>query len=561
MKIKGSVYKHFLKTLLPLCISVFIVLIGVFEWSNFQASQKKLQAKLANLSSVYSLILADSIIKKDNNALGLFSVSLISDPDIAGLKITDSEKNVLEVYGNVYPEKKYLTITRRINAADESGYKLLGFFTLIVTEDNIFATLKRRVYYELLLLFALILIVLVGTKRAYKVAIGKPLNQLTKAINYYDETSVHNDISNNANNELSLVIDAYNTMQNSRIVIAKKLIDSHSQLGLKVEQRTQELTTETLRHKKTSDLLFEAQQRVSVILNTITDAVISTDLSGIITYSNASAQLMFEQLQHQLLAKKIETVLSLKSIETDELLSPIMGLVDNSPLGSFKLEAKFNTPSEKEYYLELLCNVLTNSDNKKIGYSFIIRDITDSWKHAKKLSYLASHDALTGLLNRREFERLLGLSVIDADTFDTSHALCFIDLDNFKSVNDNNGHLAGDELLKKVAFEFKKLLRKGDYLTRLGGDEFSVLLMNCPTENAMLIMEKMRIAIENIDFEWDGSTISIGISAGVTSIYSGCGTSEDVLSRADSSCYISKKSGRNQVHLFHEDKLNPTFGD
>jgi diguanylate cyclase (GGDEF)-like protein/PAS domain S-box-containing protein len=177
----------------------------------------------------------------------------------------------------------------------------------------------------------------------------------------------------------------------------------------------------------------------------------------------------------------------------------------------------------------------------------VCRDITDKRYLEDKLAHQASHDALTNLLNRREFEkRLHQLLGRDADPADR-HILCFLDLDQFKIINDTCGHIAGDELLRQVAALLSGLIRSRDTLARIGGDEFAVLMEHASLDKALSFAEKIREAVAGFAFHWRTHRFSIGVSIGVVPIQTGRSVT-DTLNLADMACYTAKKEGRNRVH-------------
>ncbi len=177
----------------------------------------------------------------------------------------------------------------------------------------------------------------------------------------------------------------------------------------------------------------------------------------------------------------------------------------------------------------------------------VCRDITDKRNLEDKLAYQASHDALTSLLNRRAFEqRLQHVLTREPDPTD-QHILCFLDLDQFKIINDTCGHIAGDELLRQVAALLNGLVRSRDTLARIGGDEFAVLMEHATLDSAIKFAEKIRSTIEAFVFHWRTERFSIGVSIGVVPIQMGR-TFTDTLNRADMACYTAKKEGRNRVH-------------
>jgi len=177
----------------------------------------------------------------------------------------------------------------------------------------------------------------------------------------------------------------------------------------------------------------------------------------------------------------------------------------------------------------------------------VCRDVTDRHDLEIQLAHQASHDALTNLINRREFERRLQrLLSAEGDAADR-HALCFLDLDQFKVINDTCGHIAGDELLRQIAALLQGQLRSRDTLARLGGDEFAVLMEHSSVNQAARLAEKLRVTVGNFKFHWRSHRFSIGVSIGIVPVVAGQ-SMIDTLTRADMACYTAKKEGRNRIH-------------
>jgi diguanylate cyclase (GGDEF)-like protein len=184
-------------------------------------------------------------------------------------------------------------------------------------------------------------------------------------------------------------------------------------------------------------------------------------------------------------------------------------------------------------------------------------------EYAVKLAYHASHDPLTSLVNRLEFENRLKLALHTAATQDRQHVVMYLDLDQFKIVNDTSGHAAGDQLLRQVSALLKEQIREGDTLARLGGDEFGVLLENCPMQEAIHIADELRQCIADFRFVSEGGSFTIGASIGVVHVADGTLTLTDVLSAADAACYMAKDKGRNRVQFYrpHDSEITLRRGE
>ncbi|WP_159015781.1 diguanylate cyclase domain-containing protein [Cognatiluteimonas profundi] len=193
---------------------------------------------------------------------------------------------------------------------------------------------------------------------------------------------------------------------------------------------------------------------------------------------------------------------------------------------------------------------VVDSARKHVGSIITFRNVTAARRLTNELTYHANHDALTGLDNRRAFEFRLERAVANAAEQGSRHSLLYFDLDFFKAVNDQAGHVAGDELLRQLAAVLRKQLRDSDMLARLGGDEFAVLLSNCTRQQAACASEKIRSAVATFTFLWEGAEFRIGASIGRVDFRDGAMTVSELLVHADEMCYLAKTSGRNQVKSY-----------
>jgi diguanylate cyclase (GGDEF)-like protein len=185
------------------------------------------------------------------------------------------------------------------------------------------------------------------------------------------------------------------------------------------------------------------------------------------------------------------------------------------------------------------------------GVVLVLHDVSRERQYVAKLFLSGSHDSLTGLINRGEFERRLSLALKSAAQLGRHHAVMYLDLDQFKVVNDTCGHAAGDQLMRQVSAVLQRRLREGDTLSRLGGDEFGVLLENCAPDNALRIADGLRQTVMECHFAWETRSFNIGVSIGLVNVEDGLFTLTDVLSAADTACYMAKDKGRNRVQVYH----------
>ncbi len=190
-------------------------------------------------------------------------------------------------------------------------------------------------------------------------------------------------------------------------------------------------------------------------------------------------------------------------------------------------------------------------DNIFMGFRGVCRDVTEATRLSRRIEHEASHDSLTGLINRSEFEERLKHAVKNHQLYGTPYQLCFMDLDQFKVVNDTAGHIAGDEMLRQISALMLDNLRHRDTLARLGGDEFGLLFENCPQKKAIDIAEVLVEKLSEYKFTWDGQRFNAGVSVGIVEISGQVTTSTELLSQADVACYAAKDAGRNRVSVYH----------
>ena len=228
-------------------------------------------------------------------------------------------------------------------------------------------------------------------------------------------------------------------------------------------------------------------------------------------------------------------------------------LENREPFHNF--EYTYARPDGYEVVVRISGKPLFDGDGNFTGYRGTGIDITESHRLSQQLNYQASHDPLTGLVNRREFELRLSRVIKDCRSNDSEHALCYIDLDQFKVVNDTCGHDAGDELLRQIGALLEDKVRKRDTIARLGGDEFGLLLERCSMNQANRVAETVREAIDNFRFMWAGRNFRLGASIGVIPINFSSGNIAKVMRSADAACYTAKDAGRNRIHVYSEDSF------
>jgi diguanylate cyclase (GGDEF)-like protein/PAS domain S-box-containing protein len=286
-------------------------------------------------------------------------------------------------------------------------------------------------------------------------------------------------------------------------------------------------------------------------LDSLGEGIITTDVSGRIDYVNQAGEQLIGVSAVDALGKGITDIITLLD-EGDRrsLGDPVRHcLTTQSRVTVGRRGLMISRGGGEERSVELTVTPLKGQKGDLIGTVIVVRDVSELRGITRQMSYQASHDALTGLVNRREFERRLEESLELAHANETRHVLCYLDLDRFKVVNDSCGHMAGDGMLREVAALIKETVRDSDTVGRLGGDEFGLLLVGCPLDKARQIADDVVRKVNDYRFVWKDKIFSIGVSIGLIEISRESGAPDELMSAADSACYVAKKQG-NHVHVY-----------
>jgi diguanylate cyclase (GGDEF)-like protein/PAS domain S-box-containing protein len=287
-------------------------------------------------------------------------------------------------------------------------------------------------------------------------------------------------------------------------------------------------------------------------LDAMAESVITVDGDGRIDYINHAAEVLLGQPADRVLGRFFPEVATLVD-ESDRrsLGDPVRKALATGgrvTVGRRAVLVPSNPGTER--FVEISVTPLRLEGKEVSGLVLVLHDTSELRGLTRQMTYQASHDALTGLANRREFERRLQEVMDSAQTSDIGHALCYLDLDRFKVVNDTCGHTAGDNMLREIASLIKEAVRDSDTVGRIGGDEFALLLVGCPLEKARQIADNVVRSVNEFRFVWKDRIFNVGVSIGLVEIGRGGGTIEDLLNSADSACYVAKKQGGLHVHVY-----------
>ncbi|MFC0679378.1 diguanylate cyclase domain-containing protein [Lysobacter korlensis] len=306
------------------------------------------------------------------------------------------------------------------------------------------------------------------------------------------------------------------------------------------------ITRDLTHRKRLHDALEQEMERTAGTLQAIGDAVVSTDAEGRISFANAKAQSLSGRSLNDLFDVGIHELLVFGDGETPPL-AVLFEQLCQGQVFSEHFPVLLRKHDGSTMAVDGVAAPVRALDGRFAGCVVVFRDATTSRENLRALAHQATHDDMTGLVNRAEFDKRLARSVMRAQQSATASALIYIDLDGFKAVNDSGGHAAGDELLRRLARIFAEHIRERDTLARIGGDEFALIIDGCSHEVADRVADAIRSATEDFAINQDGREYQVGASVGVTLIVAG-DTAEEALGRADRACYTAKAQGGNRVH-------------
>lgn len=297
--------------------------------------------------------------------------------------------------------------------------------------------------------------------------------------------------------------------------------------------------------------LFRQKELAQVTMDSIGDAVITTDAQVRVEYLNPVAEELTGWTDREAHGRLLTDVFRiLQGYTREPKASPVERCLKEDRVVGLGNDTLLVRRDGMEFVIEDSAAPIRDRENRIVGAVMVFYDVSSQRGNTHILSYQATHDTLTGLMNRREFERRLEMLLNEARTRGTEHAVCYLDLDQFKVINDTCGHGVGDKLLRQLTAHLKARVRATDTLARLGGDEFGLLLHRCPLDKAIEVAENLRQIVHDFRFAWDDKTYDVGVCIGVVPVTADSGGVEQVLGRADAACYAAKDKGRDRIQVY-----------
>ena len=334
---------------------------------------------------------------------------------------------------------------------------------------------------------------------------------------------------------------------NNSVRFDQKRHDEFGYLATFINQSLDNLTQQ-------KEALFHEKERAEITLHSIGDAVITTDAEGHVRYLNPVAEQITGYTQGEVKGLLIDEIFEIvNSVTHKPIINSVRHCLTAGTVVTLDKNCLLRRHDGREVAITESASPIRDRDGRIVGAITVFQDISHTRHLAQKLTYQAMHDALTGLYNRREFENQLQAALDNAREEGQCHVLCYMDLDQFKIVNDTCGHIAGDELLRQLCSLLQREVRGTDILARLGGDELGVLLTYCDIEKARGIADHLHKTVRDFHFVWEEHSFDVRVSIGMVEINAQSRNIMEIMSAADMACYAAKDAGRNRVHLYQPD--------
>ena len=319
-----------------------------------------------------------------------------------------------------------------------------------------------------------------------------------------------------------------------------------------ITQFSQSVQMAIINMQLVSDMRSE-RERAEVTLHSIGDAVITTNVNGKIEYMNHVAETLTAWTLNEAKNKAVQDVFRIQDLDTGEPIHDVVKscLYDGITINKSILSLVSRNGNSKD--IESSISPILKTSGNAEGVVIVFHDETQRRQLENTIKHQAAHDPLTNLLNRDAFDIELSDHVYDAKNNDHMHALCYLDLNRFKLINDTAGHSAGDQCLIQVTTLIESFIRSDDVLSRLGGDEFGLILKNCTQDGALKITNKISNAISGMKFSWEGCDYSLGVSIGINLLDKNSHDAADAIRKADLACYTAKDHGKSLIYIYEEE--------
>ncbi len=544
MSIKSKVL---LITILPVFITA-CMLSFAFIKERLKDTEIALNQKGQTISEYLAPALEYGILSGNQDYLNALVKNTLSISDVRSVTVLDANQHILSRQSRYVKKSEHSTKTVSpgiffstniyrseitiddINGSDNrknsSQNEMIGVLIVEISRNGISMAQKEIISNGVSITFISLMLTIIMALY-FSRTVSSPISLLTKGIHRIGEGILGERIYTGAGGEIAILEIGINNMSAS----------------LQIAQ---------LREKEhADDTLFIEKSKAQITLEAIGEGVITTDINGFISYLNPAAENLLGVNMDYAAGIHLHDIFHIKNIQEKENINyPILACLEEGKSVRHDESMILIGVNGIEFIIRDNATPLRTRDGKITGMVLVFHDFTHIQRISDQLTYQATHDELTGLINRREFERRLNDLIMNSDFKTQKHAMCFLDLDHFKIVNDTCGHIAGDTLLKEISQLLCSQVRHNDLVARLGGDQFGLILVNCPLRQALLISENIKNSIKQYQCKWEQHVFEIGVSIGLMPITEDDHSSPEIMINADAACYIAKDNGKNRVHVY-----------
>lgn len=521
-------------------LAVAFILTASYISNRTEDAEYRLINKARTITRMLASSLEYGIVSGNREYTQSLLKSFIESREILEVEVYDADNNLLyqssSITNGAQEKKSGIHIKEDISRsienindytdAESDPEKIVGTLHVDIStlalkkeKQNI---ITEGIVITLLLLTITIIVTLVYLKR-----ITNPFMKMLKDIDTIRDGNIGHQLASSPITELDALARHINNMSTS-------LKQAHDELI-----------------EKSDNELYAERSKALVTLESIGEGVITTDVQGNITYMNPAAEILTGNRFRNVSGKSLHKILKVRKPESESAENyPVEKVISSKENLHHTPHLTLIKPDHSEMVIKDTASPILDRSGDVIGMALIFHDFSSIKHMSDKLAYQASHDDLTELYNRREFENQLHDALDDARERDTEHSLCYLDLDQFKIINDTCGHLAGDILLKQISQQIKNRIRRHDLLARLGGDEFGIIFYDTDIKEAEELASEVKNSVTDFRYIWHDTSFDIGVSIGLVPINAGVNSHSELLMRADSACYIAKDNGRNCIHTY-----------
>lgn len=516
-----------------LSMSLFALLVAAIQlYFDYRSDVKRIEERLHSIQSSHANSLASSLWLVDRDQVNLQLKGILEMQDIEYIKIDVVDDSDYEM-GVIPPRKDIKQTSFDLMYGSQGQSQKLGRLTVMASTQELAVRMQKHAVFILLTQFLKILFVSAVLLGIFKYLVTRHLVTMAHYVKDLGIDSLEKELkldrkktASNKDDELSHVVQAINDMRG-------------------------QLSDDINRREEVEKALISSKEKLETLYNKNPSMYFTVSVDGMLVSVNdfGAQQLGYDPFE--LVGKSIN-ILYANGVEDSIVRSIDLSIIDENKL--HRRDVCLAHKQGRDIWVREVARVIVNEKNEK-QILVVSEDFTEARELSEKLDYQAKYDGLTGLVNRNEFERLL-TQRIDACKRNSTASQCtllYLDLDQFKIVNDTCGHVAGDELLKQVATMMLNRMRTGDTLARLGGDEFGVLLEGCPPSHALMIAENLCEGVSDFEFMWGAAKFKVSVSIGLVVIDETMDSCSVALSQSDNACYVAKDLGRNRVHVYSED--------